>query len=886
MRIIHIRTLEGPNLFANFSVLRLRLDLQSLADTSSATLPGLTDRLVAALPGLIEHRCSRGHRGGFVERLREGTYFAHIVEHVALEMSGPAGIEVGFGKTVYAGKHGVYDIAVEFEDDPAMRLLLEAAVEFCEALSKEQPYDLAPALERAKELAHARRLGPSTQAIVAAAKRRGIPWSRLNDQSLIVLGYGKQRRYIQATTTSNTRFIAVELAGDKQLTKQLLERAGLPVPQGRIVRSEEDAVAAFHELTPPVVVKPLDGNQGRGVSLRLESEAQVREAFRIAREHRSQVLVECFIEGRNFRVIVVGGRMVAAAERFPAHVVGDGQLTVAELIELENQNPLRDDGHRGVLSRIEIDDVVRAYLAKTNRSLADVPEAGEAFYLRESINLSTGGTACDVTDQVHPEAADACERAARAIELDVCGIDLVCRDINRPLLGQGAIIELNAAPGIRMHEHPSRGRARDVGGAIIDSLYPNGSSARVPILSITGTNGKTTVTRMIGHVLAQTGKRVGMTTTEGVHIGGVCVQRGDTTGPHSARSVLFDPTVEVAVLETARGGIVRRGLGYDWSDIGVITNIQPDHLGQDGIDTIDELFDVKKIVAERVREGGTLVLNAEDPRLALLPKDRRIARLQRNIVFFALQPNNPALVAHVKAGGVAYTIIEDTIVELSPESCRGVVSVRNIPATLSGRARFAVDNALAATAACRAHGCSRQSVARGLETFDSHKHNPGRLNLYRVGHGFMIVDYGHNLGAYAAACELAKSFRHRCTTAVVSVPGDRPDTLITAVGRTVAHGFDRIVLKDDQNRRGRKRLEIPALLADAIRSERPEADCLVLDDEERAVRHALSTQVTGELLFVFTDRGEHICRIVEELGGSAALDLDELAEVDGVRLAG
>ncbi|WP_437658506.1 cyanophycin synthetase [Sorangium sp. So ce1182] len=883
MRILTIRTLQGPNVFANWPVLRMTVDLEDLAETSSAEVPHFVDRLLALLPGLGEHHCSRGKPGGFVERLREGTYWGHIIEHVALQLSEPAGIGVTYGKTVYAGAPGVYDVVVEFENEAAMRLLLEAAFELVTALLEGRPYDAAAKVAEAAQVAEETALGPSTRAVVNAAEKRGIPWSRLNDESLIVFGYGKHRRFVQATTSCTTSSVAVEVAGDKQLTKELLERAGLPAPKGVVVRTAGDAARALGELRAPVVVKPLDGNQGKGVSLNLRTEEQVREAFEIARQHRSRVLVEEMVSGRNYRVLVVNGRVVAASERLPAHVVGDGQRTVAELIELENRNPLRASGHNGVLTKIVVDDVVRAGLAKQGRSLDEVPAAGERFFLRESVNLSTGGIARDVTDEIHPDTARMCERAARAIDLDICGIDLVAEDIARPL-GRGAIIELNAAPGIRMHEHPSEGKPRDVGGAIVEMLYPPGAPSRVPIVSITGTNGKTTTTRMVGHILGATGATVGMTTTEGIYVGGHCVEAGDTTGPGSARTILFDPTVDIAVLETARGGIVRRGLGYDWSDVAVMTNIGPDHLGQDGIESVEDLLWIKMVVAERVREGGTVVLNAEDPLLAAVPQHRRMAKLSRNIVFFALDPSSPVLQAHVAQGGTGYTLKDGAIVELQGAAERHVVDAAEIPATFAGAALFQVANAMAAIAACRAQGVPVETIQSALRTFDACGNNRGRVNLYQLEDSYVLIDYGHNPGAFRATCALAARWEGRRITGVVSLPGDRSNALLEECACVIAEGgFHRIIAKDDGDRRGRAPGEVPALLQRVVTEVKPGQPCQVIPDEHEAIEHVLATAEPGEVIVLFTEEAQLMGELLTRMGAVAVNAVPELRSGTRVR---
>lgn len=851
MKIIRLRTLSGPNVYAHFPVIKMTLDLGDLAEVHSAALPGFVERLLALLPGLATHRCSIGRPGGFVERLGRGTYFAHIVEHVALELSEPAGIRVGFGKARATSKPGVAHVVVEFADEPAMIVLLRAAVDLCASLARGEAYDPSAAIAEAKHIADRRRLGPSTAALVAAAERRGIPWSRLNDRSLIAFGYGCRRKLVQATTSSGTGFIGTEVASDKQLTKSLLERAGIQVPRSIVVHSEAEAIAATKALRGPVVVKPLDGNQGRGVSLDLRTDDEVRAAYARARKHRPRVLVEALLEGKNYRVLVVGGRMVAAAERIPPCVKGDGMSTVRALVTRENENPLRCEGHAGALSKIPLDEVALAHLSRQGLAPHDVPTEGAVVWLRDSANLSTGGTARDVTDDVHPLLARTCERAARVVGLDICGIDVVCEDVARPFdTGQPVIIELNAAPGIRMHHHPTEGTPRDVAGAIVDMLYPPGTPSRVPVISVTGTNGKTTTTRLIAHVMAHPGRVVGMTTTDGVYVGDVEVRRGDRTGPVSASAVLFDPAVEVAVLETARGGIVRRGLGYDLADVAVITNIAEDHIGQDDVASVEDLVHVKALVAERVCRGGTVVLNAEDPRLVELASHPRVARPGVNVVLFSTDPRNFALLRHTARGGTGYTVERGVIIEIRDEETRAVVRVQDIPITFGGALMCATANVLATIAACRALDVTCQSLAFALADFD-HDKNPGRLNVYEVRGGRAVVDYGHNPAAFAAIADLARVFAPTRRTAVISVPGDRLDDAVRASAASVARHFDRIIIKEDQNRRGRSPGETARLLAAAATDHG--AECVIELDERRAVALALSSMREGELVVFFTD---------------------------------
>ncbi|MDQ1474670.1 MAG: cyanophycin synthetase, partial [Bryobacterales bacterium] len=582
MKIRDIRTIAGPNVYSHDPVLVMKLDLQELAGKESYEISGFNERLQATLPGIANHYCGLGYAGGFLERLRSGTYFGHIVEHVALELTDAVNISVNRGKTVAAPEPGCYLVAVTYKSERGMKFLLGVAVDLVQALVDDVHFDLEPRLADARRIVAEYELGPSTRAIVEAAARKGIPWFRQDENSLVHLGYGKFSRRVEGTISDRTSEIAVDVAGDKELTKTVLRAAALPVPHGCLVSDAQAAIECLSRMSPPLVVKPLDGNQGKGVSLNLITPDQVREAFDFAAKVSPRVIVEEMLMGSDYRVVVVDYKMVAAAQRVPPHVWGDGERTIRELIDLANGDPRRGNDHEKPLTKISADPIVLAILKKNGKSLDDVPQQGEMVLLRESANLSTGGSAKDVTDVVHPSVRKICERAARAVGLDICGVDLVLPDITRQFSGLGGIVEVNAAPGIRMHHHPSEGQPRDVGAAIIEMMYPANTPSRIPVLSITGTNGKTTVTRIIRHVIAGTGVTTGMTTTDGIWIGNDEITRGDMTGPWSARLVLSDPTVEVAVLETARGGIVRSGLGFDWSDIGIMTNIGADHIGQDG----------------------------------------------------------------------------------------------------------------------------------------------------------------------------------------------------------------------------------------------------------------------------------------------------------------
>jgi cyanophycin synthetase len=862
MNVESIRSLSGPNVFSYRPVLVMRLDLGDLFERESCEFEGFNQRLLTLLPNLKSHHCGLGRPGGFVTRLEGGTYFGHIVEHVALELTDLCGVGATHGKTRH-DEGRVYNVAIEFKAERAATYLLQEAVKLVETLLQKNTFDLTAVLEHAKQLVADWEPGPTTRAIIDAAERRGIPWRRDGAGNRVQLGYGKHLRYVQAAMTENTCAIAVELAQDKDETKERLRRSGVPVPNGIVVYSLDEANEAADTLKKPVVVKPLTGHQGHGVSLEVSTPEEMKVAFEAAREFSSAVLVEEMFPGRNYRVVVIAGKMVAASERLPSTVGGDGVNSIRELIAIENRNPLRGDGHERPLTKIKVDADVVAHLAHLGMSLDTIPAAGEEVTLSNRTNLSTGATACDVTDKVHPSIARLCERVARLIGLDVCGVDLVIPDISTPITS-GGVIEVNASPGLRMHHFPSAGQSRDVGQALVDSLYPAGALSRIPLISITGTNGKTTVTRMIAHVLGKTGVCVGMTTTDGIYVGTERVVEGDTTGPQSAAVVLSDPAVEVAVLETARGGIVRRGLGYDWSDIGVLTNIGDDHIGQDGIKSIEDVVFIKSLVAERVREGGTLILNADNPHLVKLAKSERVSKVPKNIVYFSLNEHNAVVREHLRAGGTAYFANQRALIEANGDHQRVLAELSMLPVVMNGAADFQVSNLLAAVAACRAYGLSQDELLKGLVGFSSYANNPGRANLYRLNGGHVMVDYGHNSDAFDAICRMASNWKDRRVTGVIGVPGDRDDTVITHAAQVAAKGFNKVIVKEDHDLRGREPGAVATLLCDTVRAVSPATDCEVVLDESEALRRAIDQMVKGEVIVVFYEKLQPIQRLLEE----------------------
>ncbi|MEU4215912.1 cyanophycin synthetase [Actinoplanes sp. NPDC026623] len=882
MKILSIRRLRGPNVHVSRPAVVARLSLEELAGRETSDVQGFTERLLRALPGLAEHHCAAGAPGGFVSRMRGGTYFGHVTEHVSIELSQRIGRDVSFGRTISAGEPGLYDLIVECPEDesPESTLaaeLLETAAELVTAVAGG---DCLPGTALAERLAVLTRLaereatGPSTRSIIVAARRRGIPVERYPDLSLLRLGWGSRRRLAWAAMTDRTSGIGVDIAADKQVTRRLLEDAGVPVAAGGVARTAQEAVALLTALGAPVVVKPRQGRQGKHVALNLRTPADVENAFAAA---GGEVVVERQLAGRDYRVLIVAGEVVAAAERLAAHVVGDGASTVAELVAGTNADPRRGEGHARVLTRIALDDHALAALDRQGCTPETVPAAGRQVWLRDNANLSTGGTGSDVTDRVHPDVAGLCLRVAALVGLDIAGIDLRLADIAAPLRPgdpariTGGVIEVNAAPGLRMHLAPIRGRARDVGDAIVRAMFPGGSDGRIPTVAVTGTNGKTTVARLTAYLLAGSGLRVGLTTTEGVSIDGRTVRLGDATGPRSAQLVLGDPGVQAAVLETARGGALRRGLGYDWTDVGVITNITADHLGQDGLDSIEALAHVKALVAERVRDGGTLVLNADDPWVRSLAERARVRADRKRIVWFGTDPGQPVLAAHLSRGGTAYVLQDGWLVQATGARRMPLLRVGDVPGSFDGAAPYAAVNALAAAAAARALGASHELVAERLASFEPRVDNPGRGTVLRLGEVTLFIDYAHNPAAIAAVLRtLHRLFGPNRCLAAVTLPGDRRDDLLTASAQVLADGVTRVVLYEDEDLRGRTPGEVPALVEREMRARRPQLRAVRAHGHRAAVEAALRLAAPGDVVLVLYEKLAAILEHLEELGAVPA----------------
>ena len=867
MKIIDQSVYVGPSLYAHFPVIRLGVDLGPLEEWPSGKLgAAFTGPLIAALPGLHEHGCSYGEPGGFIRRLTEGdgTWMGHILEHVAIELQNVAGEAVTFGKTRSNDVPGHYDVIYQYEQEDVgleagrlgITLLLSLLPpELRPAGAVPPDFDFAGERDEFIRFAQRRALGPSTMSLVRAAEERRIPWIRLNDQSLIQFGHGRFQQRIQATVTSRTPHIAVELASDKEETNRLLANLGLPVPRQRLVQSAEDAVSAAERVGYPVVVKPFNANHGRGISIHLSSPEQVMTAFGVAREHSRSVIVESFITGDDHRMLVINGELVAVSRRVPGHVVGDGVRTIEELVDEVNSDPRRGIGHEKVLTRLVFDHQAETMLARKGYSPVTVPAAGERVFLRSTGNLSTGGTATDVTDLVHPDNAEMATRAIKAIGLDVGGVDFLTTDIAESYkdIG-GAICEVNAAPGFRMHMAPSEGRPRDVAGPVMDMLFPPGTPSRIPIAAVTGTNGKTTTARMLAHIQKLAGHHVGLTSTDGVYIDGQRTVAGDMTGPVATRMVLSDPLVDVAVLEIARGGLLRAGMGVRHCDVGAVLNVKSDHLGLRGIGTLDDLAKVKRIVVEVARD--TAVLNADDP-LCLKMADYTEAK---HLCYVTMDPTHLLVGEHIKAGGRGVVLesgIKGQMITIYDHGAHiPLLWTHLIPATLEGRATHNVQNAMFAAAMAFSMGLKLEDIRHGLRTFDTTFFQaPGRMNIYDEHPFKVILDYGHNPAAVEVMCNLVERLevagRRIC---VLSAPGDRRDEDVRDIGRIAAGHFDRYICRRDDTLRGRRPDEVPNLLRESLLAHgvAPE-QVVMIPDEQAANDTALREAQPGDLLLIFAD---------------------------------
>lgn len=865
MRILKIQTLRGPNYWSirRHKLIVMRLDLEELAEKPSNQISGFYQGLIEALPSLEEHFCSPGHRGGFLMRVREGTMMGHIVEHVALELQELAGMPVGFGRTRETATAGVYQVAIEYLDEQAGRYAARAAVRLCQSIVDRGHYpqqELGQDLQDLKDLSRDAALGPSTDAVVKEAEAKGIPWMSLGTRFLIQLGYGIHQKRMQATMTAQTGILGVELASDKEGTKRILADAGVPVPRGTVINYLDELEKAIEEVGGyPIVIKPLDGNHGRGITIDIRSWQEAQSAYDAAKEVSRSIIVERYYVGRDHRVLVVDSKVVAVAERVPAHVVGDGVRTIEQLIEQTNKDPNRGEGHDNVLTRIEVDRTSYQLLERQGYTLQTVLPRDEIFYLRATANLSTGGIAVDRTDDIHPENIWLAQRVAKIIGLDIAGIDIVTPDISRPIREvDGVIVEVNAAPGFRMHVSPSRGIPRNVAGAVLDMLFPHEKPSRIPILAVTGTNGKTTTTRLLAHIFKSTGQIVGYTTTDGTYIGEHLVEPGDNTGPQSAQLILQDPTVEVAVLESARGGILRSGLAFDASNVGVVLNVAADHLGLGDIETIEQMARVKSVVAEAVLPNGYAVLNADDTLVAAMAK-----QVNSQVAYFTMNPENQIVRSHTQQGGLAAVYENGYLSILKGDWTLRIEQAVNVPLTMEGRAPFMIANALAASLAAFAQGLPIEQIRVGLSTFRaSVSQTPGRMNLFNLGSYSALVDYAHNPHSYQALGGFVRNWPGK-RLGVIGGPGDRRDEDFVTLGKLAAEIFDQIIIKEDDDSRGRTRGSGAELIAKGIMQAKPDCGYETILDETEAINQALDNASAGSLVVILPESVNRAISLIE-----------------------
>ncbi|MCW3168954.1 cyanophycin synthetase [Chryseobacterium sp. 09-1422] len=863
MKIEKIQALRGPNIWSirRKKLIQMRLDLEELENFPTNKIEGFRERIEKLIPSLITHRCSEGTHGGFFHRVETGTWMGHVIEHIALEIQTLAGMECGFGRTRETKSPGIYNVVFDYIEENTGIYAAEQAVEIAHALINGDEYDINACIQRLKEIRERVRLGPSTGSIVEEAVSRKIPWIRLGTNSLVQLGYGVNQQRFQATITGNTSSIAVDIACNKELTKRMLHDAAIPVPIGDLVTDEEQLDSVIRKIEYPVVIKPLDGNHGKGSSINVNDWEAAKVGLEHAQKYSNKVIVEKYITGYDFRVLVINNKMVAAARRVPAHVVGDGEMNLQQLRDKENQDPRRGYGHENVLTEIAVDKDTSELLEKLHYTLETVPQKGEVVYLKSTANLSTGGTSIDVTDMVHPENITMAERISKIIGLDVCGIDIMAENLTQPLKESGgAIIEVNAAPGFRMHLAPSEGLPRNVAAPVVDMLYPQGKPFTIPIIAVTGTNGKTTTTRLISHIVKNNGYRVGFTTSDGIYIQNTMLTKGDTTGPISAEFILKDPTVEFAVLETARGGILRSGLGFGQCDIGVLTNIKEDHLGLNDIHNLKDLTKVKRVVLDSVKKNGWSVLNAMDEYSMRIIND-----LPSNVAIFSLDENNEHIKKFAKEGRITCVFEEGFVTIKKGDWKIRIGKVKDFPITMEGKAKFMIDNVLAASLACYLYGFGIEDISNSLRTFiPSAQLTPGRLNVFNFKNFKVLIDFAHNPAGYEAIEDYLKNVESTKKIGIISGVGDRRDEDIRLCGKIAGRMFDHIIIRNEKHLRGRTEEEINGLIIDGMQDSGRDVSYETIPKEIDALKHAMGMAEEGTFITALSDVISNAIDLVQE----------------------
>ena len=852
MKILKIQALRGPNIWSirRKKLIQMRLDLEEMEQLPTNLIDGFRQRLEAMFPTMIDHRCSEGVRGGLFIRIERGTWMGHVIEHIALEIQTLAGMETGFGRTRETKTPGTYNVVFSYTEENVGLFAAESSVAIAEALIAGTEYDLEADIKQMREIRQKVRLGPSTGSIIEEAVARNIPWIRLGTNSLVQLGYGVNQMRFQATITCNTSSIAVDIACNKEQTKKMLAAASIPVAGGGICVDEEDLSEVIKKIGYPIVLKPLNGNHGKGASINVTTWEDAVAGLAYAKIYSTRIIVEKFITGFDFRVLVIDNKLVAAAKRVPAHITGNGKNTIQELIDITNLDPRRGYGHENVLTEIEVDRDTLDLLHKLNYSTGSVPKNEEVVYLKSTANLSTGGTSVDVTDMMHPENIFLAERISRVIGLDVCGVDIMAENLTQPLHENGGcILEVNAAPGFRMHLAPSEGLPRNVASPVIDMLYPLGKPSRIPIIAITGTNGKTTTTRLLAHIVKNNGFKVGFTTSDGIYIQNHMMEKGDTTGPISAEYILKDPSVEFAVLETARGGILRSGLGFSRCDIAIITNIQEDHLGLSDIHTLEDLARVKSTVVKSIKKDGWAVLNAEDEQCIKIGNE-----LSCNVAYFSLDEDNPLIKQLGKEGKITAVYENGFITIKKGEWKIRVQRAVNVPITLGGKAKFMIANALAATLASYLWGFKTEDISLAIQTFiPSVAQTPGRMNIFEFKKFKVLIDFAHNPAGYRAVEGYLENVTATKKIGIIAGVGDRRDEDIKDCGMIAARMFDHIIIRQEKYLRGRTEEEIINLILEGIAESGRTITYEIIPKETEAIKHAIDNAQEGTFITALSD---------------------------------
>ena len=853
MNILDINVLKGPNYWSNYrhNLIVMKLDIGEMEKFPSNKIKGFSERIEELIPSLFNHRCSRGYEGGFFERVKEGTWMGHIIEHIALEIQCLAGMDCGYGRTRSTGEYGVYNIVFSYELESAGIYAAEAAVKIAQSLIAGKTYDIEKDIATLKQIKVRKGFGPSTMSIINEAKKRKIPVRGMENGSLVMLGQGINQKLVRASMTSETSSWGVEMACDKEETKKILAGAYIPVPQGEVASTVEGLKEIIEEIGFPIVIKPIDGNHGRGITTNIQTMEMAVDAFHLAKKISDDVIIEKHIEGEDYRFLLINYKLVAVAKRTPAMVMGDGHSSIQQLIDQTNADPNRGDGHEKCLTTIKIDKLTETILRDKHLKLEDVLPIGQILFLKDTANISTGGTSTDVTDMVHPENVFIAERIAKLMRLDICGIDVMAKDITLPLTkdNNGSILEVNACPGFRMHLNPSKGIARNVAEPVVDMLFPSGKTSRIPIVAITGTNGKTTTTRLTAHLAKKAGYKVGYTTTDGIYIHDYMIHYGDCTGYQSTTTILSDPTVDFAVLECARGGLLRSGLGFDHCDVSIITNVSDDHLGLKDIKTLEEMADVKSVVARSTFDHGYAVLNADDDLVYNMKND-----LTCNIALFSIDAENARIKEHCKEGGLAAVIEKGYLTVCKGEWKIRISKIEKIPLSLEGRAQCMIRNILGATLAAIIQQFKIEDIREALQTFiPSPEVTPGRMNIFQFEKFNFMIDYAHNRGGFIELKAFLEKTPASCRVGIITAVGDRRDEDIINIGILSAQMFDEIVIRHDKDLRGRTQDDMTKLLIEGIKRENKFIPITIISDELEAIKHTIENAKPGSFIVVCTD---------------------------------